>query len=331
MTDDLPTGPLPPLPPPQGAYDRVLRRAGARRRRRAVLSGALVLPVLAAALLAGVALDRTPERDALVAAPPSPSPRESAAPAPQEPSASASADAPSPTPESVPDASPQPLPLDPPPATPEREPLYQGRVVDAAGRPVAGAWVLAAVPDGLQGRQVGPDGRYLGQCGGPRELVAMWDLSLRTAMRQPRDMRNLAATWVNGGRTQAAGEPVPCGDPDRVVTTVLQEGGVVTGRIRHVDAEGREQEYADGADPGGGLYCRALGIATQPGQCANWDPVGGRYRFAGLPTGTYRLLGMHGGRDVQVAAGEVTELDWWECPRCAGRAPSAAPTPSPTP
>lgn len=314
--NDLPRGPLGPLDPPPGAFEAVQRAAGRRRLRRAGVASALSLALLAGAFAVGSQLGGGSRPDALVtaSAPPEPAPTQVVYGGITHP--------PSPSAEPPATSGPAVLPTlrpSPTPAAGDLEPVYRGRVVDATGAPVAGAWLMTVIPgEPLQARQVDADGTYEGTCGGPRELIAMWDLRARV---QPAGMRNLAATEVVA---------VSCDDRPEV-TTVLREGGTLTGAIRYVDAEGRESSYGTGSNPGGGLYCRPLGLPDDQAQCADWTPVEGRYRFAGLPTGTYGLQGMYGMRSVEVRAGRTTTLDWYECDGCARgeRRPAAEPTATP--
>lgn len=323
MTDDLPRRDLPPLPPPDGAYELVSRRAAARRAGRAGVAGVLSAALVAGAFGVGASLAGTSAPDALVVASPEPVP--SAVPATVPPPTYAPV--PDPSPATVaPRASvaPPPPASTPTPSEPgDLESGYEGRVVDEQGRPVAGAWVVVVGTGAPQAVRVGDDGVYGGVCDTQdREYLAMWDLR----GRQPRGMRNLAVTPV---------PPVACdeGAPsrERPVTTVLREGGTVTGTLTFSDRDGGTQPYADGAVPGGGLFCEPALPGLGTGQCADWDPVGGRYRFTGLPTGTFRLQGMYGWDDVDVEAGRTTERDWVECDGCRAGRPRASGQPSPSP
>ena len=325
---ELPRASIPALPAPDSAFDAVLRRAAARRLRRAGLAGALSLALVAGAVAVGSWLPGGSGDDSLVAASATPSSAEPAAvasdrpyllppvaPAPPsaaaapEPAAAAEA-APTPTPAAAQPASSGPTSAPPVPPPPTR--TYPGRVVDGAGQPVAGAWLHTYEPGApLRAVRIADDGTYVGTCDGPRELIAMWDLSLASSLVQPAGMRNLAATWVGGGTTAGAGSPVSCGGTTPV-TTVLQPGATLTGRITYVDSDGRESAYPDGGNPGGGLLCQPLGIQLDGPQCASWAPQGGRYLFTGLPGGTYRLWDMYTpDHEVTLPAGGTVELDWY--------------------
>lgn len=358
MTDDqLPAGETPPLPPPPGAFQAVQRRAAARRLQRGAVAGVLSLALFAGAfgvgsLLGGGAsgpdalIIGTPEPEPVVTAtpeqPPEPTPEPSPTAAPSTPAAapspSGSASAgPQPTASATAQPAPtaEPTPTTAPPTEPAQPQTWTLNVVDGSGTPVPGAWVHTVPESGqLRAQRLDTDGSIRLACDpSNRYLVALWDLSLRSSFRQPRGMRNLAATWVQGGSTYDQARPVSCRTHgDTLVTTALAEGGTLTGRLTYVDPDGNEQPYADGADPGGGLYCRALGLPGSQPQCANWDPVDGRYRFTGLPTGEYALQGMHSARTVEVRAGRTTALDWYECDRCRQGEkpqPTASLTPSP--
>jgi hypothetical protein len=200
------------------------------------------------------------------------------------------------------------------------------RAVDAAGAPVAGGFVYAFVTDSTPhavAARTGVDGRARLTCDRVKLLLTPWQLG----SRQPAGMRNLAMTWVGGGHTFDEAPYVSCRD----TSTVMHPGGIMSGRITYVSGEGAERPYADHSQPGGGLFCRAIGVDMDGPQCANWDPLGGRYTFAGLPTGRYLLQGMYGWDEVAIVAGRTTTRDWYECDGCrTGTRPSPAPSPQPS-
>lgn len=358
MNDDqLPVGPTPPLPPPPDAFEAVRRRAAARRLQRGGIAAGVSLALFAGAFGVGALLGGgTSERDALVVGSPEPEPVVTATPEqPPPPTVESSPTATkaatsSPTPSAAasgtpratasaapaPSATAMPTPTVAPPTEPAQPQTWTLRVVDGSGTPVNRAWVHTVPESGqLRAQRVATDGTVALACGtADRYLVALWDLSLRSSFRQPRGMRNLAATWVQGsGPTYERARPVECrADGPTVVTTALAEGGTLTGRLTWIDPDGNEQPYADGANPGGGLYCLALGVPGSQAQCADWDPVDGRYRFTGLPTGDYALQGMYAQRTVEVRAGRTIELDWYECDGCRqGEKPKPTPTATPSP
>ena len=199
--------------------------------------------------------------------------------------------------------------------------------VDVRRRPLAGLFVYAfaapATPSKPLGRTAA-DGRLTLGCGSERILLSPWQLG----QRQPAQMPDAALTWAGGGRTFEEAAALACRD----TVVVVQPGATLTGVLAHIGDDGVVQPYRDHAWPGGGLYCRALGIDQDGPQCADFDPVGGRYAFRGLAPGTYLLQGMYSWDDVAVAAGRTTERDWYECDDCtAGRRPSPAPSPSAAP
>jgi hypothetical protein len=337
--NDLPGFPIDPLHAPEGAYDAVTRRARARRARTALVGGGLALAlgvagVGTAALLGGTTTDAT---DGLVASSGPTTPTTSTEPTAPAATATATAVGPpvSPTPSRAvgPDASPGAEVTEPPegPEGPEGGPDYSGQVVDASGKALPGiyVWSIASSTDlpSTPADVTGADGTFTAPCG-QKVLLTAW----RLKGKQTASTRNLAATWLGGGRTFAQSEQTRCEADGGVVVTTMAVGGTVEGEFRYYE-DGQEKPYADGANPGGGLFCDALGFTDGSGQCADWAIAGNRYRFTGLPTGTYTLLTTYTWNDgIEVRAGETTEFDWFHCLGCPqGYAGSADGEPTATP
>lgn len=327
--DALPRRDLPVLPPHPESFSIVTRRARARRAQTAGATALASLVLVGAAITGVSALTGEGQRDALLADAPTATASPSSEPSPPVAETSAPTPTPAPAPTPTAAASPSPAPVTAPPSEEvEEDPSTTGTVVDRRGRPVAGLYVYAFTSgDRTPSEPVDrtdAEGRYTVICNAIKVLLVPW----RLGARQPADMPNVALTWVGGGRSYGEAPENRCED----VRTVVAEGGTLTGRIGYVDDEGQEHPYHDHAVPGGGLYCTVLGIDELSAQCASWDPVGGRYTFRGLATGSYRLQGMHGGDGVSVVEGSTTERDWVECAKCRdGRRPPATPTASPSP
>lgn len=96
--NDLPRGPLQPLPAPDGAFDAVTRRARARRTRTAVQAAGLCLAVGAAGIVVALPSSSSRSKDRITVTDSTPTPT-------PEPT-------PEPSPSSSPSPSPSPSPVD---------------------------------------------------------------------------------------------------------------------------------------------------------------------------------------------------------------------------
>lgn len=333
---DLPGFPIEPIQPREGAYDEVARRARFLRGRSALLGGGLALAVGAAGL--GTALlvgGPTTEADDRLETTATSAPSTSAGPtASDRPDTS-----PSPQPTRSPTGAPTPaasgIATAPPPspapvttATSTSLRVYRGTVVDTSGSPLAGIRVyeVASEYDPFERLALtGPDGTFEVPCGGAKVLLVAWDLG----QPQPPGTRNLAPVFVDGKGSLSTSQPPECGTG----TTTLRPGGILEGAFRVVDdATGEERAPADGAEPGGGNQCSALGVRVF---CAAWAITDGRYRFVGVPGGRDNLqTDLQFDADIRVAPGQTVQRDWYDCRDCKdGQRPSSPPTsasPSPS-
>ena len=330
---DLPDRPVAPLSAPPGSFERVLRRAHARRVRTGLLASTAVLVATLGTVGAGLALTGDSGRQSLVATQPSstaspvgtatPVATPSAVPTPTapvlpdpSPTAGAGAATATPMPTAAAATAAPPSPSAPAVAAPsEAVSDYRGRAVDADGRPLAELHVTLwspgnALPD-EHDAFTGADGRFTVPCG-ERALLLDWMLG----GAQPASTRDLAATWVGGGATLASAPALPCDGQEHV--TVLRPGAVLEGAYRGTDGGGTLPLPAARWTPGSS--CLPLGTydgrgPTQP-TCVELSAVGGRYRVVGLPTGTYVVRTATGEVSVSLTAGRTTTRDLDDCASC---------------
>lgn len=334
---DLPGLPIDPIEPPSGAYDGVARRARARRGRSALLAGGLALVVgavgVGAAALTSSSTTAADDRLGPATAPPSATSESTPAPT----ATATRAATPTPTTTGAPRLSSPTLPPVPPvegEQPNEDNPVVRGLVVDSAGKPIGGIYVYSLNQASLEqsaDTRTGADGRFEVTCashGAASTKVLVSSFALGPG-RRPQPGPNYTFNWAgDGGRTYPTASSIPCRGAQDVGRIIMSFGSTITGRLVNVGPDGSQKPYADHAVPGFGLYCdEVLGFSGV--QCADWDPVGGRYTFYGLSEGTYRLAGMYGSDTVRVAAQGTVQRDWYEgdcCPK--GRAPSGQPTSS---
>lgn len=328
-----PLPPVSPIPPRDGEFARVRRRALVRRLRipaAAVASGAL-----AAVALASVSSPQATGRVQQVTDDPTqvertydPTPYPTVAPTPSPvptpydtspaPDVSEPPEPADPTP--TPTSSPPPDPLCGPDGPRTSGPYVSGIVVDAAGKPLPGITITAEVcKDGITYDGAAADvtdsaGRFRYPCAKDHWAIAA-PFEYYTGTRST--SLDVGYRWFNG--TFGA---VPCGSDHRIV---LPEGAAVFGRL--VDAAGNPVARAGQWVAIMSEDDEATGLVTVK------TDAEGEIRFDGLAPGRYFLYAGHSYSWFTVTEGGHAEVDVKEAtpsPSPSGTEPAPEPTAAPT-
>ncbi len=312
---------IPPLEPPSGEFDVVLRRANERRQRQAARALALAA-VLVAGLAGGLALDQPMATvpDALRAAGNQiglgQSDAERAAGAP---------DAASRTPEEPAAAAAAPVteaPTAPDDTAGDGDLVVAGKAVGVAGQPASGLFVYPGEP-GAEGfvpaaeplGRTAEDGTFSFPCTGTPVLLAPWRLNVPAAASAAE--ATWAATFVGGVTEVDSALAAPCSRDGTTSTTVVQAGSALTGTVT--------------IGPGCGSGSTALrvrllddaGLAVRVGGLQDGDT----YRVGGLPTGRHSISAAGVRSTVVTVDGETVVHD---VTVTCDALPSTEPTPTVT-
>lgn len=322
---EFPRHDIPPLDPPPGQFDVVLRRAHERRQRH-VARALAVTAVLVAGMAGGLTLDQPMATvpDALRAAgnqiglggqsdvERSAEAADAASRTPGQPAAAAG---PAPTAET-----PAAAPSDPP-----RDPVLvvAGKAVGAAGQPASGLFVYPGVPgaDGFvpaaePAGRTAEDGTFSLPCTRTPVLLTPWRLNAPAGSSAAG--ATWAATFVGGATDVDHALAAPCTRGGRTSTTVVRAGSTLTGTVTigpGCDTPTTALTVRLLDDPGLGIRVERLGD-------------GDTYRVGGLPAGRHSVAAAGAPGAVVAVDGQTVVHD--VAVSCAA-VPTATPTPTATP
>lgn len=279
--------PVEPLRPPPGAFEAVLRRAHARRNKRAgVLAG--ITGVFLAGLAGGVSIsggDLTGVRQQVAAV----ARLDGAGASTTTPPAGGSTTTAASSTRNTTSGSPRRTAAATGGGT-SRVAVVRGRAVDPGGAPIAGLYVYTGrvttgsfVPSRAAAAVTGAQGGFTVPCTSGPVLLTDWPLNAELGARAG---ARWAATFMASPRCTASGTPQ---------VTTIREGGVVTGRVRtDVACEGVEFPVWLWVWGNRSASVRLSGLRE-----------GDRYRVAGVPAGT-SVLGARGRPTAVTLAGSQT-------------------------